>query len=548
MSTTRSGALSDRVLLMGGALYSPSDPFATAMLILDGRIAWIGSDAAALTHTDTVDHIVRLGGALVTPAFVDAHVHATATGVGLQGLDLVGSRSPQDLLERLANAVRDLPRSAVIWGHGWDDADWDEPLPERAEIDRICSGRVVYLSRIDVHSALISSALVAACDQLEDSDGFHPVGPVTRDAHLRARMQVVDSLGVDQRRAAQVATLREAAQHGIASVHEMAGPGISSAEDLRSLMALADDPASVEVIGYWGALRGIEEAVALGARGCAGDLFVDGSLGSRTACLREPYADDPVNSGVTYLTVEEVTDHVVACTQAEMQAGFHVIGDAAMDTVIEGFTRAQDHLGVEAIRRSGHRLEHAEMMDTHQLQTLARLGITASMQSAFDQRWGGPDGMYEQRLGSLRASTLNALAQVIAAGVPLALGSDSPVTPLRPWESVRAAVHHHRPEHRISARAAFSAHTRGGRRAAGQSHSEPGTLVEGAPATFAVWAPTDLRVQAPHQAVAAWSTDPRSGTPGLPALEPGTPSPDCWLTVRAGRILHDRGEIEGIRG
>ena len=115
------------------------------------------------------------------------------------------------------------------------------------------------------------------------------------------------------------------------------------------------------------------------------------------------------------------------------------------------------------------------------------------------------------------------------------LGSDSPVTPLDPWGAVRAAAFHRTPEHRVSARAAFNAHTRGGWRASGRD--DTGVLVPGAPADFAVWDSADLVVQAPDQRVANWSTDPRSGTPGLPDLTPGRPLPSALRTVVGGRTV-----------
>jgi predicted amidohydrolase YtcJ len=120
------------------------------------------------------------------------------------------------------------------------------------------------------------------------------------------------------------------------------------------------------------------------------------------------------------------------------------------------------------------------------------------------------------------------------------LGSDSPVTPLGPWQAVQAAAFHHHPSHRISVRAAFSAHTRGGWRAAG---TDGGVLAVGAPATFAVWHVSDLVVQAPDHRVAGWSTDPRSGTPGLPDLTPGVPLPVCLRTVVDGRVVFDAGVL-----
>jgi predicted amidohydrolase YtcJ len=167
----------------------------------------------------------------------------------------------------------------------------------------------------------------------------------------------------------------------------------------------------------------------------------------------------------------------------------------------------------------------------------------ASVQPAFDAAWGGATGMYATRLGAARAATLNPFAAMSAAGVSLAFGSDAPVTPLDPWGSVRAAAFHRTPEQRVSVRAAFAAHTRGGRRAADEERDQPGVLVPGAPATYAIWAPTELVVQAPDDRIAAWSTDPRSGTPGLPDLTPDRELPTCWRTVIDGRTVHDVGAL-----
>jgi len=194
-------------------------------------------------------------------------------------------------------------------------------------------------------------------------------------------------------------------------------------------------------------------------------------------------------------------------------------------------------VGIAAVRAAGHRLEHVETPDADAIARLADLGITASVQPAFDAAWGGPDGMYAARLGPQRAVRMNPFGTMAAAGVLLAFGSDSPVTPLAPWEAVRAAAFHTDPDQRISARAAFAAHTRGAARAAGRS--DDGVLGLGAPATLAVWAAGELVVQAPDDRIQAWSTDPRSGTPGLPDLTPGVPAPRCLRTVVRGRLVHD---------
>jgi predicted amidohydrolase YtcJ len=176
------------------------------------------------------------------------------------------------------------------------------------------------------------------------------------------------------------------------------------------------------------------------------------------------------------------------------------------------------------------------MVTPEQVAVLAGLGVVASVQPMFDARWGGPSGMYAQRLGGDRARGMNPFAALVAAGVALALGSDSPVTTLDPWGTVRAAVRHRTPGSGLSARAAFSAHTRGGWRAA--RRDDEGELVPGATATFAIWqVPGELVVQAPADALAGWSTDARAGVSGLPDLD--APDPLCRRTVVAGAVAHE---------
>jgi predicted amidohydrolase YtcJ len=411
----------------------------------------------------------------------------------------------------------------------------------------------VYLSRVDVHSAVVSTELAKRAD-LAGLSGWDDDGRVERDAHHRAR-DVTRDLEPEHRRNVQERALRAAAAAGIGALHECAAPHVSSIEDLAGLQRLQpdDDTAFPVVLAYWGELAGsVEQARAIVAGlqdagatvlGQAGDLCADGSIGSRTAAFHEPYADaadaglGPDHRGHVYVHVDEVRDHVVACTRAGLQAGFHVIGDAAVDAVLSGFEAAAAVVGHDAVRAGRHRLEHIEAVDAAAVARLVDLGLTASVQPAFDALWGGSAGMYAARLGVERGRRLNPFAAMSAAGVPLALGSDAPVTPFDPWSAVRACAFHHDPDQRISARAAFLAHTRGGWRAARRDGE--GVLAPGTPATFAVWEPGELVVQAPDDRIQAWSTDPRSGTPGLPDVAPGTPLPQCLRTVVRGRLAHD---------
>ncbi|MQY39172.1 Imidazolonepropionase [Streptomyces sp. RB17] len=522
----------ETVLLRRGEVHSPADPFATAMVVERGHVAWVGSEGAADAFADGVDEVIDLDGALVTPAFTDAHVHTTATGLALTGLDLSGAATLDAALALVRDFAAARPDDRVLLGHGWDAARWPGGRPPtRAELDAATGGRPLYLSRIDVHSAVVTTALFDLVPALAPVDG-----PLTADAHHAVREAALAAITPAQRAEAQRTALARAASVGIGSVHECGGPRISSEDDFTGLLKLAAEVPGPRVVGYW-AEQNVERARDLGAVGAAGDLFADGALGSHTACLHEPYADAG-HTGTAYLDATAVAAHVVACTEAGLQAGFHAIGDAAVTAVVEGVRAAAEKLGLARIRAARHRVEHAEMLTPETVAGFAELGLIASVQPGFDALWGGADGMYARRLGAERARTLNPFAALLRAGVPLAFGSDSPVTPLDPWGTVRAAAFHHTPEHRVSVRAAFTAHTRGGWRAVGRD--EAGVLVPGAPADYAVWRTDELVVQAPDDRVARWSTDPRSGTPGLPDLTPGRDLPVCLRTVVGGRTVFVR--------
>ncbi|MCW2569609.1 MAG: nfdA 1, partial [Mycobacterium sp.] len=186
-------------LFRGGQVYTPADPFATALLIDDGRVAWVGSDDASASFA--ADTVVELDGALVTPAFVDAHVHTTATGLALTGLDLTGLRTLTGALDAVARHAATLPGDAIVLGHGWDETGWPEHrAPTAAELDRAAGGRPVYLSRADVHSAAVSPSLLAG---LESYDGFDPSGHVTIDAHHAVRALALGTVTPAQRADAQ---------------------------------------------------------------------------------------------------------------------------------------------------------------------------------------------------------------------------------------------------------------------------------------------------------------------------------------------------------
>ena len=458
------------------------------MAVRGDVVAWLGSDDVGRNQFPDAE-MQDLDGGFVAPGFVDSHIHLSATGLTLSGLDLRSAASRPQCIQLVADYAAAHPDQPV-WGHGWDESAWPENTPpSTSDLDAVLGDRPAYLARVDVHSALASTGLRRLIPDLPRAAGFADQLPLAGDAHHLVRAVARDLLTTEQLTEARVTALDALAAAGIVAVHECAGPQI-------------------------------------------------GALGSHTAWLHQPYADAPECTGTCHVDPAAVQAHVRACTEVQVTAGFHVIGDAAVSAAVDAFERVVADLGVAAVARCGHRLEHVEMVTAAQAEKLGAWGVIASVQPNFDALWGGRAGMYARRLGMARASELNPLALLASQGVPLALGSDAPVTGIDPWVSVRAAVNHHTPGSALSARAAFAAATRGGWRAAGVGDGNAGTLVPGAPASYAVWDAGTLDAHAPGDAVQRWSTDPRSRVPALPRLGPTDAVPRCRQTVHRGAVIY----------
>ena len=477
-----------RTLLVAAGVHPVSDaahPVSDAAhglrcVLLDGEtITWVGADpTAAPPH----DRAVDLGGAWITPAFVDAHVHATATGLAQTGVDLSPARSAQDVLARVRDH-RGGPRGVVL-GHGWDDFAWSpRTLPTAEELGGVAGGRAVLLTRVDAHSCLVDVATLGRLplerlDGVERDAAGRPTGWLREESSEAALGLVRSLIAPHELAAARDAACRAALSVGIGSFHEMGHPGLSGLEDAQ---AWARGTWPVDVLTWWAELD-LAAAVDHGLRP-GGDLFLDGSIGSCTAATTGPYGPHG-ERGMLFHDDGAVAAWFVACTAAGRGGGVHAIGDRAIEQALQGIEAAVAAHGAAAVRAARHRIEHVELPTRDQVARMAAAGVVASVQPAFDAVWGGDVGLYAERFGVQAARCSNPLRWFADAGLAMAFGSDSTVTPLDPWGGVRAAQHH-RGGLGLTPHAALEAHTVGGRYIAGQD--DVGRCLPGWRADLAVW-------------------------------------------------------------
>lgn len=498
--------MADRIVTLGRGRRR-----ARALLLRGSRVVWVGDDPEqAPPHGDRLD----LVGCVIGPAFVDAHVHLTPTGLALRGLDLSEVRSGQELL-RAVETYAAQHTGRVVWGHGFDPHGFPDDLPDPDALTTVTAGRPTFLSRVDGHSSLVdrrtlTMAPLARAGGVERTPGGEATGVLRREANRIARRWSVGAMSHDELAAAREAVAGHAAGLGIASVHEMGGPDLMGVGDFE---AWRTGEWPVEVVAYWGAADlGFVAERSLDRVG--GDILLDGSLGSHTAALTEPYTDRPGTRG--HLEYDDATLRELFrdATRAGIQVAVHAIGDAAIRQAVRCWRSVADGLPDHlrgAVRRLRHRLEHVEVVPPDLYDPIAELGLVASVQPVFEETWGGPGGMYETRLGE-RARWTNPYRALADRGVGLAFGSDSNVTPMDPWGGVHAAQHRHREEHAMTRLEAVSASTLGGRFAARQDRWA-GVIRAGMRADLAAWEDDPFHAD-----------DPRGAC--------------CVLTVLRGRVTH----------
>ena len=486
-------------LLLNKARLFPRDDVADdadALLIRDGRIASIGRARTLTEGLDSSVRVIDLQGRTVLPGFIDSHVHLAETGLLRQGLDLSPAKHIDDVLEMLSGAFFRRRRQELFRAHSFDPSLMREGrYPTREELDAISARVPVFILRRDGHSCAVNSVFLKHCSLGPGTPGLEldpetgqPSGVLRAEALEAARACRNRLLGEEDRLEALRLASRQAVRRGVTTLHAVCG----RIEDIDLLNRLSGK-LPLEVVPYPN-ITDVEAVISRGWNRIGGDILVDGSFGSHTAALLEPYADRAGERGRLYLTGKQLIEIIGPAYAAGLQVSLHAIGDRAVEELLTAFEAVfGDHPG----EQGRHRIEHAELLHPGQIERIAGLGLTLAVQPAFEAFWGGTGGMYARRLGPDRAARTNPFRTLLDAGINLAGGSDSPITPIDPLAGVAAAVGHPNEEQRLSVEQAVSIFTAGGARAAFQEHDR-GFLREGLRADLTVLS-RDPRQVAPEK-------------------------------------------------
>jgi predicted amidohydrolase YtcJ len=485
---------------------------AEAIAVRGDRILAVGDGADLLKLKGPETIVVDLGGRFVMPGFNDAHAHLAAGGAEKLNVDLKDVKSLDEFRARIRAKVETAKPGDWVLGGGWDENLWPvKALPTRWDVDEVSAKHPVFLERVDGHIAVantqalkLASITIASRDPRggkidRDSNG-QPNG-ILRERAREAVTNVIPPPTHDRRMEAMEAALAEAARWGVTSVQDN-----SSWEDFQVLEELEKAGKLTARVTEWLPFNdSIEQLDGKRKAHAPSDSllhtgmlkgFMDGSLGSRTAALIEPYADDAKNSGLPQYDPVKLNEMAKERVLAGYQLGFHAIGDKGVQMALDAFGEAERSAREKKVKAGNGgadyrlRIEHAQVTTPQQVVKFRDLKVVASMQPSHlltDMKWA------EARVGPKRAEHSYAWAEFLQRGVTLAFGTDFPVESISPFRGLYAATtrksesgkEEYFPDQKITMDQAIAAYTAGSAFAE-FAEKDKGLIVAGKLADFVV--------------------------------------------------------------
>lgn len=476
-----------------------------AMAVTNGKIVAIGIDTERILEEfkGPQTQVIDLGGNFAMPGFNDAHTHLASAGFEKLNINLVGTKSLEEMKQRIAARAKTAGSGEWLVGEGWDHTLWnDQRLPNSQDLDSVTGDHPAIFTRVDGHIAVANSAALKAVgigSQTPDPQGgkidHDQKGEPTGILRETAKDKVIASLPKptpEQRRRTAELALQDAAQWGVTSAQDNSGW-----EDFLTYEQLEKEGKLTLRISEWLPFdASLEELQRRRNYHPADDPmlhtamlkgFMDGSLGSRTAAMLAPFSDDPRNSGIPRYQQDALNQKTIERAKAGFQIGFHAIGDRAARMALGAFAVGEEQSGRKDLR---FRIEHAQVIAPEDFKKFKKLGVIASMQPNHlltDMNWAN------SRLGRERAKYSYAWKEFLDNGIRLAFGTDYPVEPITPFRGLYAAVtrkneagtKEYFPEQKLTIEQAIAAYTTGAAYAQ-FAEKEKGLLQPGMLADFVV--------------------------------------------------------------
>ncbi len=442
------------LIVTNARVYTADDarPLADAFAVRDGRIAFVGSQREVAVLKGANTRVVDAGGKTVIPGMVDAHAHFNNLAKKLRSVDLIGTRSYDEVIARVVERAKSTPKGGWIIGRGWDQNAWgNTQFPTHEALSAATPDHPVLLERVDGHAQLANMAAMKLAG-LTAASKEPSGGKIVKNAQGQPTGVLIDraeDLVASKVPVPTSAEWRVMHKDAISLMHRWGLVGMHDAGASRAMIDLYEDMAKSGELDLRLYLMISDDSVALkhyfamGPRSALYDgrvwvrsvkLYADGAMGSRGAALLEPYSDDPNNTGLLL----SAPAHIRSVAERGLKAGFqintHAIGDRGNRVVLDAYEQA-----LNAVPSVDHRfrVEHAQILAHDDIPRFAELGVIPSMQASHqtsDMYWIG------KRLGPTRLYGAYAWRSLLETGVVVPNGSDFPVEEVNPLISFHASI------------------------------------------------------------------------------------------------------------
>jgi predicted amidohydrolase YtcJ len=449
-------------LITNGKIYTMDEgmPEAGAIQVKDGKITEVFAASPIHNSQITIPNsgVVDLKGKPLLPGFIDSHVHLLQTGLFYTDVNLDGSENLEEVFDRLREGIPKVPDSGIMRaGQLAPEILKEKRYPTRDELDRISDRIPIYVKRRDGHSSVVNTKgleFLQLPDEIEGAD--REKGLLKRQANEWAWRFFLEGLSREEKTRAFEKACESAIRKGVTTLNALDGNEDPKRDDIEIILNIQDKLAC-DLVPFF-QTTDVERVEKLGLTRIGGCVSLDGSIGSHSAALFEPYLDDPQNQGSLYFKDEVLFQFVEKSIERGLQVTVHALGDRAVDQIV----RAYENVRQTSFSDLRCRIEHAEVISGDLIQRIAESGISLSMQPAFEEYWGGPEKIYEERLGKERAEEMNPFRKILDHGIRICGGSDSPITPLDPILGIHSAVNHPTPGSRVERKEAVEMFTTSG--------------------------------------------------------------------------------------
>lgn len=409
-----------------------------------------GSRIAKIERVESSADVRAYENKVLLPGYIDSHIHLLEYGYSLIFLDLRKAQSRDEIGDLISSRLSQARRLGFLYGFNLaperlKETDW-EPLT--SDLDKIADDVPVFIRREDGHSVYLNTK--ARRWLLYDQPIEKANAPLTGRFNELAVERMQERVPREVREESFIKAGADLLGRGVTTAAVMIGDE-TSLDDVKILRSIGDR------LGIEAALfpqsRDVQKVCDLELTRLGGCILIDGSLGSRTAALREPYTDAPGNHGILYFSQKELDTLVECAEDAGLQMTFHAIGDEAIEQLLTAYEKT-----IDPANSRRHRIEHAELLAPDLIERVAKLNLILGVQSMFEIAWGQKEGMYAERLGE-RLRWTNPYRSILDAGIRIAAGSDAPITSPDPAEGITAFLNHPITEERISVQEALAAYT-----------------------------------------------------------------------------------------